>query len=188
VHKIREEAVSVILSELLEEAGVTNVSLLNMGGIPDIYLLARGVRIILETKERGHSAALQKQLEERIEKNLCDVAVGLEYPISMVTGSLSPPTTKDVRERLLKEKLLAKALTQGAIGYRMIFENKETKTSELPELLISVTGEIMPLDELEQAINFVRDAISHFTKNTSTLPNAKSLGEVIMEELEIGQE
>jgi len=35
VYKIREETVSVLLSEILEEAGVTNVSLLNIGGKPD---------------------------------------------------------------------------------------------------------------------------------------------------------
>jgi hypothetical protein len=187
VYKIREETVSVLLSEILEEAGVTNVSLLNIGGIPDIYLLIRGIRVIVETKEEGHRAELQKQLQGRLDNNMCDLGVGLEYPRSVVTGSLSPPTTRDVRKRLMSESLYSIALGQGAEGYLVIFEKESVRASELPELLSSVAGEILPISEVEKVIDEVRDAISYFTRNVSTLANSKYLAELIMEELELGQ-
>jgi len=186
MYKIREETVSVLLSEILEEAGVTNVSLLNIGGIPDIYLLIRGIRVVIETKEEGHRTELQKQLQGRLDKNMCDLGVGLEYSRSIVTGSLSPPTTKDVRNRLMAESLYSIGIIQGAEGYQVIFEKESVRASELPELLSSVAGETLPIAEVEKVIDKVRDAISYFTTNVSTLTNSKYLAELIMEELELG--
>lgn len=188
MHKVREETVSVLLSEILQETGVTNISLLNLGGIPDIYLLIRGVRIVVEIKEEGHSAALQSQLEGRLEKNICDLGVGLEYPSKIVIGSLSPPTTKDVRKRLMNEPLRARGLAQGATGYRVVFEDTYVKAPELPELLASIAGEILPVAEMELVITEVRDTIANFTNNISTFPNAVFLAKSIMEELELGKE
>jgi hypothetical protein len=45
--KVREENVSVILSGLLEERGVPNVSLLQVTKVPDIYLVWSGTRVII---------------------------------------------------------------------------------------------------------------------------------------------
>lgn len=125
VFKIREETVNVLLSEILEETGVTNVSLLNIGGIPDIYLLIRGIRVIIETKEVGHRTQLPKQLQGRLEKNMCDLGVGLEYPLSLVTGNLFPPTTKDVRKRLITGSLYSIGIGQGTEDYRVLFEKEQ---------------------------------------------------------------
>lgn len=187
-NKIREENVSVLLSEILQETGVTNISLLNLGGIPDIYLLIRGVRVVVEIKEEGNSAALQKQLEGRLEKNICDLGVGLEYPSSIVTGKLSPPTTKEVRKRLMSELLRARGLAHGATGCRVVFQDSYVRAPELPELLASIAGEVMPAAEIESVITKVRETIMDFAKGISTLPNVDFLAKSIMEELELGKE
>lgn len=187
-NKVREENVSVLLSEILEETGVTNISLLNLGGVPDIYLLIRGVRIVVEIKEEGHRAALRKQLEERLENNICDFAVGLEYPSSIVTGKLAAPTAKEVRKSLMVEKLTTMGLAHGATGYRIVFQDSEIRAPELPELLASVAGEVMPDAEIESVIYQIRETIYNFAKFINTLPNADFLAKSIREELELGKE
>lgn len=187
-NRVREETVSVLLSEILQETGVTNISLLNLGGIPDIYLLIRGVRIVVEIKEEGHSAALQRQLEERLEKSICDLGVGLEYPTSIATGKLSPPTTKEVRKRLMSELLRVRGLAHGAAGYRVVLQDSYVRAPELPELLASIAGEAMPAGEIESVIDQVRDTILNFSKGISLLPNADFLAKSIREELELGRE
>ncbi len=98
--KVREEVPSIVLSEMLGDVGISNVSLLNLGKVPDIYLLVGGVRVIIETKEQGQRAELDKQLRQRLELDLCEVAIGLEYPTELVLGTFAPPTPQDVRKKL----------------------------------------------------------------------------------------
>ena len=159
-----------------------------MGGIPDIYLLLRGVRIIIETKEEGHSRELQRQLEGQLEKNLCDLGVGLEYPTDMVTGKFAPPTTKDIRRYLMKCSLTARCVAQGATGYRILFQETKVRSTELPELLARVADQAMPDADLEEAIERVREMIERFARNIASLPSSTGIAKAIMEELELGEE
>lgn len=186
--KVREEVVSVMLSEILEENGVPNVSLLLIKKVPDIYALVRGVRIIIETKEEGQRKDLITQLEERINKNLCDLAVGLEYPTKITVGPLAPPTPKEVRSRLLKTDMTAICMAHGASEARQILGETQVRSQELPEFLATVSGQAMPESEMGPAIEKVREAITEFSRSLATLPNAEALARSIKEELEIGEE
>jgi hypothetical protein len=186
--KVREESVSVVLSEILEETGIRNISLLNLGKVPDIYLLLRGVRIIIETKEEGQEKELDIQLKQRIEMNLCEIAVGLEYPIELVKGRISAPSVSDIRKYLLNNVLIAKGISQSSKGYQILFEKLKIRPTALPELLSQIASEAMSDNELEMAVEQIREVIVEFANNMAMLENSENISTQIMEELELGKE
>ena len=186
--KVREGIISVLLSEILEKAGVNYISLLNLGRVPDIYILLRGLRIVITIKEEGNSEVLQKQLEERLDKNICDLCVGLEYPSRIVTDKLTDTTTTKLCKRIITENLRVKGLMHGASGYRIVIQDSNIRITELPEYLASVAGEVLSDTELESTINQIRKTILDFAKGVSTLPNADYLAKSIRKELELGKE
>lgn len=186
--KVREGIISVLLSEILEKAGVNYISLLNLGRVPDIYILLRGLRIVITIKEEGNSEVLQKQLEERLDKNICDLSVGLEYPCGIVTDKLTDTTTTKLCKRIITEKLRVKGLMHGASGYRIVIQDSNIRITELPEYLARVAGEVLSDTELESTINQIRKTILDFAKGVSTLPNADYLVKSIRKELELGKE
>ncbi len=185
--KIREEVPSIVLSEMLGDVGISNVSLLNLGKVPDIYLLVGGVRVIIETKEQGHRAELDRQLKQRLELDLCEVAIGLEYPTDLVEGTLAPPTPQNVRKKLLNIFLVSRSYAQGGAEPRLLFEDIRTKVAELPELLARAASEALPDQDLEKAIAMVRDSVEMFSDSISTLPKAKVISENIKKELDVGE-
>lgn len=186
--KVREGIISVLLSEILEKAGIKYISLLNLGRVPDIYILLRGLRIVITIKEEGNSEILRKQLEERLDKNICDLCVGLEYPSRIVTDKLTDTTTIKLCKRINTEDLRVKGLMHGVSGYRIVIRDSNIRITELPELLASVAGEVISDTELESAINQIRKTIMDFAKSVSTLPNADYLAKSIRKELELGKE
>lgn len=188
VAKVREESLSVILSEILEETGITNLSLLSMGKVPDIYMLLKGVRIIIETKETGKRKELEDQMTERLERNMCDIIVGLEYPIDFVKGQFTPPTTKAIRKNLMTKRVLVHALAQGVTGPKPLFEDLAIKVPELPELLSEIATQSLLDEELDEAIERIRSSVKRFVDAISELDASQSIAESIREELEIGKE
>jgi hypothetical protein len=184
-HKVREETVSVILSEILSERGIANQSLLNLGDVPDIYVLFSGIRLVLETKEQGNRAKLLEQLKDRLRKNICDLAIGLEYPRSLVEGS---PSTLTVRKRLLKGDLVAICYAHGPMEPRRIFEGSKTSVQSLPELLTRAASEVLPDHDLLIAIHRIRDSIEQFASGIGTEIEAKNIAKKVREVLEFGEQ
>lgn len=183
--KVREETVSVTLSGLLEGLGIPNRSLLNIGGIPDIYVLFSGIRVIVETKEHGHRAELIHQLKERLQQNMCDLAVGLEYPSDLVSGA---PTTDMVRTRLLSTSLVAICYAHGSTEARTVFDQTRTSVQLLPELLTRASSEVLPNKELDVAIHKIRETIEKFASDTKSIEGSKSVANKIREVLEFGEQ
>ena len=99
---------------------VSNHSLLNIGGIPDIYLLLRGIRIIIELKEEGNTSQLIVQLQSRLSKNMCDLAVSLEYPTEIVSNVLALPTAIIVKKRLIEISFTLMILAPSKINSRIL--------------------------------------------------------------------
>ena len=184
--KVREENVSVILSGLLEERGVPNVSLLQVTKVPDIYLVWSGTRVIIETKEEGQRSELTKQLAGRISEGLCEVAVGLEYPTSLVKGTLVAPSTSDIRKTLQKVTFISRAISQGGTDPRLLFEETEVRLSGLPELLAQAASEALPDADLEEAVARIKAAVEGFVSGSSTLPGVVSTAEKMRSVLELG--
>src|SRR5207302_10750251 len=103
--KVVEEVVNVALARLLEEAGIRAPALVKMNKVPDVYLVHRGIRTIIETKEEGHRKALEDQMKERLEDNLCELVIGITYPTSVVRGTITAPTVRTVERSLREAKL-----------------------------------------------------------------------------------
>ncbi|MFX0198781.1 MAG: hypothetical protein ACFFCW_21890 [Candidatus Hodarchaeota archaeon] len=184
----QEGIISVLLSEILEKAGINNISLLNLRRVPDIYILLSGLRIVITINEEENNEKLQKKLEKRLDKNICDLCVGLEYPSRIVTEKCTDKTTTKLCKRIITEDLRIKGLIHGGSGFRIVIRDSNIRITELPELLASVTEEVMSDTELESAINQIRNTIKDFAKGVSTLPNADYLAKSIRKELEFGKE
>jgi hypothetical protein len=65
---------------------------------PDILIVLNGVRIVIEGKKEGFWDQLVTQCEERLDNNVCDLCVMVEY-IQVETGKVSP-TQQDIKEAI----------------------------------------------------------------------------------------
>jgi hypothetical protein len=181
--KVQEGVVDVALARILNDFGVGSAALVQFNGIPDVYLLSRGLRVIIEAKEQGREAQLHEQLLERVERNLCDVAIGITFPRSVVSG-LSAPSPQEVERRLQAIKLGFSAYRGGDPKPIPISEGRDCRLADLPELIASVASQAVPEGELERAVEDVRSAIDQFVKAVQSSPSdaeaiGKSLGRVL---------
>ena len=100
---VREEALNVLLAELLAERGLKALGeVLLKKGRPDVLLDVNGVRIIIEAKKPGKRDELRRNCVARLDKGMCDICVMVEYTTLNIT-SISP-TMSDLKEALLKGK------------------------------------------------------------------------------------
>ena len=185
--KVREEAVSTSLSAILDEHGIPNVSLLQAVKVPDIYLIVGGVRVIIETKEIGQSAELDRQLAGRLAEALCEVAIGIEYPDSVSKGRLAELTPGEIRKRLSSAKLLGRAIVHSSSGGKRIFDGVQLRADELPELLNRAAAEAMPSDQLDRAVSQIRESVGTFAQEMSSATGSTAIGERIRKVLDLGE-
>lgn len=100
---VREEALNVLLAELLAERGLKALGeVVLKKGYPDVLLDVNGVRIVIEAKKTGRREELRRNCEGRLDNGMCDICVMVEYAALNVT-SISP-TMSDLKEALLKGK------------------------------------------------------------------------------------
>jgi len=184
--KVHEDVVTIELSKLLYDHGLINRALSLMGSIPDIYMVIGGIRVILEVKEEGEERALEIQLKKRLNENLCDLAVGIIYPSRVVEGALVPPTPKEVRERLLNEKLSVFAFAPSINDLKTLLKGSKYNVSQLPGLLIRIAHEAIPDEEVNEATDKIKEVILKFSNQLSTLreDRVRSIAEKIREVLE----
>jgi hypothetical protein len=177
--KVQEGVVDVALARILTEFGVGSAALVQFDGIPDVYLLSRGLRVIIEAKEQGRESQLHEQLLERLEKNLCDVAIGITFPRSVVSG-LAAPSPQEVERRLHATQLGFSAFRGGDPTPVPITEGRECRLADLPELITSVASQAVPEGELERAVEDVRSAIDRFVTTVQSSPSeAEVIGKTL---------
>jgi hypothetical protein len=182
--KVQEGVVDVALARLLTEYGVGSAALVQFDGIPDVYLLSRGLRVVIEAKEKGRERELKEQLSDRLKRNVCDVSIGIVYPRSVVTG-LGPPSPQEVEERLGRTRLVFSAFKAGDHDAHAITEDKECNLSDLPEMISSVASQAVPEGEIEQAVSDVRRAIGEFSQAIGSSPStASSIGKSLVKVLQ----
>ena len=104
--EVREEALNVLLAELLCEKGLKALGepILKKPKtlLPDVLLDIRGVKILLEGKRPGKRHELRKKAEDRLDQRVCDMCVMVEYAQLNIPGL--QPTTKDLKQALLNGK------------------------------------------------------------------------------------
>ncbi len=181
--KVREETANVALSEILGEYGVSNASLVQIkGDIPDIYLVERGVRVIIEMKKEGNRQELVEQIGDRLDEGVCEITFGVIFPSEVTEGGLVAPSTLEVKQALKDASL--EVLIQSMSSDKEIVRIEGTGISELPELISRYAGEALDEEELDEAVERVSDSIEQFVSHLARHPNADSIAADIEEVLE----
>lgn len=101
----REENLNVMLAELLSERGLKALGevILRKRGKrpePDVLVELNGVRIVIEGKKLGMWNVLVEQCQQRLDNNVCDLCVMVEYVDVKVKELV--PTQSDIKDSLLK--------------------------------------------------------------------------------------
>ncbi|MFB6281327.1 MAG: hypothetical protein ABEH40_04860 [Haloferacaceae archaeon] len=185
-------AVHAALAELIEEHGARNASLVRIdaGGVPDVYLVERGVRVVLSAEPAGRRGALIDRMADRIDRGACEVAVGLVVP-SGIAGSGSDPTVepggcdgargrerdRDAPPTPAAKRRLADA--RPAVLVRPASAAAPTRigrldVAALPGVIRDHAGGALDAGDLADAVDRVSDAIAGFVEHLARRPDAAS--------------
>ena len=182
-HNVREETANVVLAEVLEEYGMPSASLVQIqGDIPDVYLIERGVRVILEMKQEGRREELIEQMGGRLDDGVCEIVFGVIFPSHVTEGGIAAPSTLEVKQSL-KDAYLT-VLVQSMSSNAEISRVEDTEVSEVPELVGRYAAEALDEEELNEAVERVSDSVDEFVSHLARHPNADSIANDIEEVLE----
>jgi len=80
-HHFREEAINVLLANLLAARGLdANPETIEAGGRPDILILLEGLKLVLEGRAAHHRNSLLQDARERVEVGIADISMAVVYP------------------------------------------------------------------------------------------------------------
>jgi len=185
-----------MLAELLTERGLKalgEVILRKKRGRsePDVLIELNGVRIIVEGKKPGMWATLVEQCKERLDNNVCDLCVMVEY--SNVKLKKLVPDQLDVKEALLKGRFNVGFLSyvdRAGLDKWMTTapkpeEYKDVGFDEFLTYLMSVYGRVVREDIIGPVIERMNEVLGEFATKVSTTVNIERLREVLeLEEME----
>lgn len=193
---LREENLNVILAELLTEKGLKalgEVVLRKKGARPepDVLIELNGVRIIIEGKKLGMWDALVEQCKERLDNNVCDLCVMVEY-VDIKLRKLVP-NQLDVRDALLKGKFNIGFLSyvdRAGLDRWMAVTPKPEKYldvgfDDLLTYLMSAYSRVVKEDIMGPVIKRMNEVLDEFAAKVSTTISVERLREVLeLEEVE----
>ncbi len=182
IRRIHQDVVNVVLSKKLDEQGLPNHALPRDGDIPDIYALVRGIRVIIEGMFEGEEQKLDGQLRGRLIDGLCDLSLGILYPMSLVTSVTGPPpSVREVEDRLRTTTMKCIALALGSGGIRILPTPGKYSVAQIPALVNDLAIQASPEHDIESAIEDVREAIGSFVREMESLPNHDAIEKEIRE-------
>ncbi|MEM3055351.1 MAG: hypothetical protein QXM52_06580 [Candidatus Bathyarchaeia archaeon] len=193
---LREENLNVILAELLTEKGLKalgEVILRRKGGRPepDVLIELNGVRIVIEGKKPGMWDTLVEQCKERLDDNVCDLCVMVEYADIKLRKLV--PNQLDVKEALLRGRFNVGFLSyvdRAGLDRWTGFAPKPEKYvdvsfDELLTYLMSVYGRVVKEDIIGPVIKKMNEVLDEFAAKVSTTISVERLREVLeLEEVE----
>ncbi len=187
---LREENLNVLLAELLAEKGLKalgEVILRKKSGRaePDVLLELNGVRIVIEGKKPGMWDTLIEQCNKRLDENICDLCVIVEYADVKVNNLV--PTQLDVKNALLRGKFnvgflsyVDRAGLDKWLGVASKSEKYiEVSFDELLTYLMSAYSRVIKEDIVEPVINRMNDVLNDFAAEISTSINVERLRQVL---------
>ena len=188
---LREESLNVMLAELLTERGLKalgEVVLRRRDGRPepDVLIELNGVRIVIEGKKGGMWEVLVKQCENRLDNNVCDICVMVEYADIKLDSKILPDQL-DVKNALLKGRFnvgfmsyVDRAGLQKWVGIPSKPEEyKNVGFDELLTYLMSVYGRVVREDVIGPVIKRMDDVLSQFATQLSSAVNVERLKKVL---------
>ena len=185
---LREENLNIMLAELLAEKGLKALGevILRKRGKrpePDVLIMLNGVRIVIEGKKLGVWNELVQQCQDRLDNNVCDICVMVEYT-EIKTGKLSP-TQLDIKQALLNSKF-----NIGFLSYidRIALDRwmqvvakpeqyKDVGFDDLLTYLMSVYSRVVREDIIEPVIKRMDEVLKEFSSNLLTIINLERLKE-----------
>lgn len=187
---IREENLNVTLAELLAERGLKalgEVILRKKGGRPepDVLVELNGVRIILEGKKLGMWNTLVSDCQARLDNNVCDLCVMVEYADLRVSKLM--PNQGDIKESLLKGRFnigflsyIDRAGLDKWMGIASKPEQyKDVGFDDLLTYLMSAYSRIVSMDIIDPVIKRMNEVLGEFASKLSTTINIDRLKDVL---------
>jgi hypothetical protein len=192
----REENLNVILAELLTERGLKalgEVILRKRKGRhePDVLIELNGVRIVIEGKKPGMWTALVDQCKARLDNNVCDLCVMVEY--ADVKLKKLVPDQLDIKDALLKGRFNIGFLSYidraGLDKWLPVApkpeEYADVSFDEFLTYLMSAYTRVVSEDIIGPVINKMDEVLGEFAAKVSTAVNIERLKEVLeLEEVE----
>jgi len=187
---IREENLNVTLAELLAERGLKalgEVILRKRGGRPepDVLVELNGVRIVLEGKKPGMWDVLVANCQDRLDNNVCDLCVMVEYADFKVKKLL--PNQADIKESLLKGRFNIGFLSYidraGLDKWTGVAskpeEYKDVGFDDLLTYLMSAYSRVISVDIIDPVIKRINEVLGEFATKLSTTVNVDRLKDAL---------
>jgi len=187
---LREESLNVILAELLTERGLKalgEVILRRKRGRPepDVLIELNGVRIVIEGKKPGMWNALVEQCKKRIDDNVCDLCVMVEY--AHVKLDKLMPSQLDVKKSLLNGKFNVGFLSyvdRAGLDKWLGVTSKPEKYvdvsfDDLLTYLMSAYTRVVKEDIISPVIERMGEVLDEFAMKVSAHVNVERLKEVL---------
>jgi hypothetical protein len=187
---LREENLNVVLAELLAERGLKalgEVVLRKRGGRPepDVLIDLNGVRIVIEGKKPGMWDALVEQCKERLDNNVCDLCVMVEYADVKLRKLV--PDQLDVRDALLRGRFNVGFISYvdraGLDKWTGVAPKPEKYVNigfdELLTYLMSAYSRVVREDIIGPVIKRMNEVLDEFAVKVSTAINVERLREVL---------
>jgi len=193
---LREENLNVMLAELLSERGLKalgEVILRKKGGRPepDVLIELNGVRIVIEGKKLGMWNVLVEQCLERLDNNVCDLCVMVEYVDVKVKELV--PTQSDIKDSLLKGRFnigFLSYIDRAGLDKWMATPPKpeqyqDVGFDDLLTYLMSAYSRVVKEDIIDPVIRRMNEVLTEFAGNISTSINLERLKQALeLEEME----
>ena len=187
---VREENLNVTLAELLAERGLKALGevILRKKGArpePDVLVELNGVRIIIEGKKPGMWGTLVADCQERLDNNVCDLCVMVEYSDLKIRKLL--PNQADIKEALLKGRFnvgflsyIDRAGLDKWTGVASKPEQyKDVEFDDLLTYLMSAYSRVVSVDIIDPVIKRMNEVLGDFAVKLSTTVNIERLKSVL---------
>jgi len=187
---VREENLNVTLAELLTEKGLKALGevILRKRGMrpePDVLVELNGVRIVIEGKKPGMWDALVENCQDRLDNNVCDLCVMVEYADYKVRKLL--PNQADIKESLLSSRFnigfLSYVDRAGLDKWTGIpskpEQYKDVGFDDLLTYLMSAYSRVVSVDIIEPVIKKMNEVLGDFAVKLSTTVNIERLKNVL---------
>ncbi len=190
VDSVREENLNLTLAELLAERGLKALGevILSIKGRraePDVMIVLNGVRIVIEGKKLGSWAELYTQCEDRLDNNVCDLCVMVEY--AKVESASISPTQADMKQALLKGKFnvgFQSYQDRATLGRWMKVEPKPSEFKgitfdEFLTYLMTAYTNVVSEDIIEPVVSRMDEVLKNFANSIATTVNLERLKSVM---------
>lgn len=190
--EVSEESLNIMLADLLAEKGLRalgEVILRKRRGRfePDVLIELNGVRIVIEGKKSGMWNELVRQCKERLDDNVCDLCVMVEYVNIERLGEMIYPDQTHIRKFLLNGvynvgfmSYIDRANLDKWLGKPVKYEKYENiGFSDLLAYLMSAYNRVVGEDVLGPVIEKMKESLNEFAKDVAILVNVERLKEVL---------